>query len=43
MKEHINSNIRIEVVSRWLKGEQRDKIAAEMGLGAGTISAVISE
>ena len=30
-----------EIITRWLKGEQRDKIAAAMGLGAGTISAII--
>ncbi len=32
----------MEIITRWLKGEQRDKIAAAMGLGAGTISAIIS-
>ena len=34
---------RMEIITRWLKGEQRDKIASAMGLGAGTISAIISE
>lgn len=34
---------KVEIITRWLKGEQRDKIAAAMGLGAGTISAIISE
>ncbi|MGI0042835.1 MAG: hypothetical protein ACRD47_03910 [Nitrososphaeraceae archaeon] len=34
---------KMEIITRWLKGEQRDKIAAAMGLGAGTISAIISE
>jgi hypothetical protein len=33
----------MEIITRWLKGEQRDKIVAAMGLGAGTISAIISE
>jgi len=33
---------KMEIVTRWLKGEQRDKIASAMGLGAGTIS-IISE
>ena len=33
----------MEIITRWLKGEQRDKIASAMGLGAGTISAIISE
>ena len=33
---------KMEIITRWLKGEQRDKIAAAMGLGAGTISAIIS-
>lgn len=32
----------MEITTRWLKGEQRDKIAAAMGLGAGTVSAIIS-
>jgi len=36
-------NSRIEIITRWLKGEQRDKISAARGLGAGTISAIISE
>jgi hypothetical protein len=36
-------NSRIEIITRWLKGEQRDKISSAMGLGAGTISAIISE
>ena len=34
---------RKEIVTRWLEGEQRDKIAAGMELGAGTISAIVSE
>jgi hypothetical protein len=34
---------KMEIITRWLKGEQRDKIAVAMGLGAGTISAIISE
>jgi len=33
----------MEITTRWLKGEQRDKIAAAMGLGARTVSAIISE
>ncbi|MGH9977533.1 MAG: hypothetical protein ACRD8Z_17120 [Nitrososphaeraceae archaeon] len=34
---------KLEIISRWLKGEQRDRIAADLGLGAGTVSAMISE
>lgn len=34
---------KMEIISRWLKGEQRDKIAADMELGAGTVSAVVSD
>jgi len=26
---------KMEIITRWLKGEQRDKIASAMGLGAG--------
>ncbi len=36
-------DMKTEIVTRWLKGEQRDKVAAAMGLGAGTISAIISD
>jgi hypothetical protein len=34
---------KMEIISRWLKGEQRDRIAADMELGAGTVSAVVSD
>ena len=34
---------RKKIVTRWLEGEQRDKIAAGMELGAGTLSAIVSE
>ena len=34
---------RKKIVTRWLEGEQRDKIAAGMELEAGTLSAIVSE
>jgi hypothetical protein len=36
-------DMKTEIITRWLKGEQRDKVAAAMGLGAGTISAIIAD
>ena len=35
--------MKTEIITRWLKGEQRDKVATAMGLGAGTISAIIAD
>lgn len=39
----VSHSSRIEIISKWLKGEQRDRIAGDLGLGAGTVSAIISE
>jgi len=39
----ISLDTRIEIISRWLKGEQRDRISADSGLGAGTVSSIVSE
>jgi hypothetical protein len=43
MREQISADIKDNVVCRWLQGEQRDKIAGDMQLGAGTVSAILSE
>ena len=42
MKETIPTHIK-EVIRKWLGGEQRDKIASDMSMGAGTVSNIISE
>ena len=39
MPEHIKG----EAVRRWLSGEQRDKIASDISMGAGTVTNIISE
>ena len=43
LTQGLPSYTRKEIVTRWLEGEQRDKIAAGMELGAGTLSAIVSE
>jgi hypothetical protein len=43
MKESIPTHIKEEAVRKWLSGEQRDKIASDMSMGAGTVSNIISE
>jgi hypothetical protein len=43
MRESISENTKNNVVQRWLQGDQRDKIASDIQLGAGTVSAVILE
>lgn len=39
----ISRDSQIGIICKWLKGEQRDRIAADLGLGAGTVSAMVSE
>ena len=43
MKETIPTHIKEEAIEKWLSGEQRDKIASDMSMGAGTVSNIISE
>jgi hypothetical protein len=39
----VNTYIKEEIIRKWLGGEQRDKIASDMSMGAGTVSNIISE
>ena len=39
----ISYKTRTEIISRWLNGEQRDKIATSLNLGAGTISGIVAD
>ena len=43
MKDTVPTHIKEEVIRKWLSGEQRDKIASDMSMGAGTVSNIISE
>jgi uncharacterized protein (UPF0335 family) len=43
MKEQVPYHIKEEVIRKWLSGEQRDKIASDMSMGAGTVTKIISE
>jgi hypothetical protein len=43
MRQEVPPLIKEEVIRKWLNGEQRDKIASDMSLGAGTVSNIISQ
>jgi hypothetical protein len=43
MKDQVSYHIKEEVIRKWLSGEQRDKIASDMSMGAGTVTKIISE
>jgi hypothetical protein len=43
MKDRVPYHIKEEVIRKWLSGEQRDKIASDMSMGAGTVTKIISE
>jgi hypothetical protein len=43
MKDPVSYHIKEEVIRKWLSGEQRDKIASDMSMGAGTVTKIISE
>ena len=43
MRDLISSNIKSEVVGRWLNGDQRDKIASDLRLGSGTVTGIVAE
>jgi hypothetical protein len=38
MPSKLPDNIKSLVIQQWLKGEQRDKIAADNGLSAGAVT-----
>ena len=43
MRQQVPINIKEQVIRKWLSGEQRDKIASDISLGAGTVTNIISE
>jgi outer membrane murein-binding lipoprotein Lpp len=43
MPQELPEHIKEEVIRKWLSGEQRDKIASDMSMGAGTVTNIISE
>ena len=43
MRQQLPPQIKGEAVRKWLSGEQRDKIASDISIGAGTVTNIISE
>jgi CENP-B N-terminal DNA-binding domain len=43
MGSKIPKPIKLEVIRKWLVGKSRNKIAKEIGIGAGTVSSIIQE
>jgi hypothetical protein len=43
MPSPIDEVIRRRVIQQWLSGEARDKIASDLQIGAGTVSAIVSD
>lgn len=43
MRQRVPTHIREEIIRKWLSGEQRDKIASDISMGAGTVTNIISE
>ena len=43
MRQQVPTYIKEEVIRKWLSGEQRDKIASDISMGAGTVTNIISE
>lgn len=43
MRQRVPTHIREEIIRKWLSGEQRDKIASDISIGAGTVTNIISE
>ena len=39
----IDTQVKKQVINQWLSGDSRDTIAADNGLGAGTISNIVNE
>jgi hypothetical protein len=39
----LSENFKTMVIQGWLAGEQRDKIAVDNGLGAGTVTNIVNE
>jgi hypothetical protein len=43
MRQQVPTHIKEEAIRKWLSGEQRDKIASDISMGAGTVTNIISE
>jgi hypothetical protein len=43
MPAAIDAQVKKQVENQWLAGESRDRIAADNGIGAGTVSNIINE
>jgi len=43
MPPAIDAHIKKQVINQWLSGDSRDRIAADNGIGAGTVSNIINE
>jgi hypothetical protein len=43
MRQQVPIRIKEQVIRKWLSGEQRDKIASDMSIAAGTVTKIISE
>ncbi len=42
MRQQIPAHVKEEILKKWLSGEQRDNIASDMIIGAGTVTNIIS-
>ncbi len=43
MPSRLPDNYKSLVIQEWLNGEQRDKIAVDNGLGAGSVTNIVNE
>jgi transposase len=43
MPAPIDMHVKKQVINQWLSGDSRDRIAADNGIGAGTVSNIINE
>jgi hypothetical protein len=43
MRQQIPTHVQEIIIKKWLSGEQRDKIASDMTIGAGTVTNIISQ
>jgi hypothetical protein len=43
MPAAIDIQVKKQVINQWLSGDSRDRIAADNGIGAGTVSNIINE
>jgi transposase len=43
MPSAIDTQVKKQVIKQYLSGDSRDKIAADNGIGAGTVSNIIGE